>query len=65
MLNMEELLCVAKEVGDGKPKMGMKKKLWWPFIPLENVIVPLLHVMIGVVNDFSFSRIGLMDKLRV
>ena len=36
---------------------GVKKKQWWPFIPLSNYMIPLLHCEIGIGNQ-------LLDKLR-
>jgi len=55
-----DLLEVAAQVG-ANPKlklmMGVKDVLWRSFIPVENFVVPLLHVLIGVFND-------LWDKCR-
>ena len=51
MWTMEELLQVAREIDGGKPRMGIKKEPWWPFIPLSHFVVPLLHVLIGIGND--------------
>jgi hypothetical protein len=48
------MIDAAKEVedsGDKKPKLGVKSKLWWPFIKVENYVVPLLHTLIGIGND--------------
>ena len=36
---------------------GVKKKPWWPFIPITHYVIPLLHCMIGVGNQ-------LLDMLR-
>jgi len=33
-----------------EPKLGIKEKPWWPFIPLENYVSPLLHCEIGIGN---------------
>ena len=55
MWTMAELLRVAADVNGGKPKMGVKKKPWWPFIPLEHFIIPLLHVLIGIGNNLLDS----------
>ena len=35
----------------------MKKKIWWPFIPVSHFMVPLLHCEIGIGNQ-------LLDMLR-
>jgi hypothetical protein len=31
-------------------QLGMKSEPWWPFIPLENFMVPLLHTLIKIGN---------------
>ncbi len=41
----------------GEPKLGVKKKPWWPFIPVTHYMVPLLHCEIGIGNQ-------LLDTLR-
>ena len=53
---MEEL---AKEVADDnfKPKMGIKEVPWWTFIPLNNFLPPLLHMLLGIWN-------AIWDKFR-
>ena len=33
------------------PHMGMKEDPWFPFIPVQNFVVPLLHCLIGIGND--------------
>ena len=55
MWTMAELLRVAQEVDGGTPKHGVKSKPWWPFIPLENYVIPLLHLLIGIGNDLLQS----------
>jgi hypothetical protein len=40
----------------GDPLLGVKIKPWWPFIPLSNYMIPLLHYEIGIGNQ-------LLDKL--
>ena len=52
---MDKIVEVAEEVAGKKPKMGVKQKPWWPFIPLQNYIIPLLHVLIGIGNDLLSS----------
>jgi hypothetical protein len=37
--------------------LGVKKIPWWPFIPLYNYMIPLLHCKIGIGNQ-------LLDKLQ-
>jgi hypothetical protein len=56
---MEELVRCGEdaEKNKGDPVLGVKKKPWWPFIPLSNYLVPLLHCLIGIGNQ-------LLDKLR-
>lgn len=43
------------EASSGKPKLGVKKCPWWPFIPVCNYIVPLLHCEIGVGNQLLWK----------
>jgi hypothetical protein len=40
---------IAKN-NNNKPQLGLKKRTWWPFLPLTNYITPLLHCEIGVGN---------------
>jgi hypothetical protein len=35
----------------GNSQLGVKKEPWWQFIPLENYVVPLLHMLIGIGNQ--------------
>jgi len=62
MWTMAELLKVADEVNGGKAKFGVKKKAWWPFIPLENYMIPLLHVLIGLGNDLLDSFLDWVNE---
>ena len=50
---MEEYCRLGDEAEKqkGEPKLGMKKKAWWPFIPLSHFMVPLLHYEIGIGNQ--------------
>ncbi len=59
MWMMEELVRCGKdaEKNKGNPVLGVKKKPWWPFIPLSNYLVPLLHCLIGIGNQ-------LLEKLQ-
>ena len=58
MWTMEELVRCGDnaEKNKGNPVLGVKKKPWWPFIPLLNYLIPLLHCLIGIGNQ-------LLDKL--
>jgi len=62
MWTMEELLKIADEVNGGKAKFGVKKRPWWPFIPLENYMIPLLHVLIGLGNDLLDSFLDWVNE---
>jgi hypothetical protein len=59
MWTMEEMVRLGKEAKHkkGKPQLGIKQQPWWPFIPISNYMVPLLHCEIGIGNQ-------LLDKLR-
>jgi hypothetical protein len=35
----------------GNQQLGVKQEPWWPFIPLENYMVPILHALIGIGNQ--------------
>ena len=52
MWTMDELVRfgIIAESTDGKPKLGIKQRPWWPFIPLTNYVTPLLHCEIGIGN---------------
>jgi hypothetical protein len=52
-----ETAGAAAEKSKGDPLLGVKKKPWWSFIPVNHYIVPLLHCEIGIGNQ-------LLDKLR-
>jgi hypothetical protein len=39
------------ETGESEPKLGVKKKPWWPFVELTQYVSPLLHCEIGIGND--------------
>jgi hypothetical protein len=56
---MEEYCRLGDEAEKrkGEPKLGVKKKPWWPFIPVSHYMVPLLHCEIGIGNQ-------LLDMLR-
>jgi hypothetical protein len=42
---------MKKKKQKGEPKLGVKKKPWWPFIPVSHFMVPLLHCEIGIGNQ--------------
>ena len=52
MWMMNELLeCgTIGEASTNHPKLRVKQRPWWPFIPLTNYVSPLLHCEIGVGN---------------
>ncbi len=52
MWTMEEMVWLGKEAEHkkGKPQRGIKQQPWWPFIPVLNYMVPLLHCEIGIGN---------------
>jgi hypothetical protein len=56
---MEEYCRLGDEAEKqkGEPNLGVKKKPWWPFIPVSHFMVPLLHCEIGIGNQ-------LLDMLR-
>ncbi len=45
------------ETKKGEPLLGVKKKPWWPLIPLDYFMVPLPHCEIGIGNK-------LLERLR-
>jgi hypothetical protein len=55
---MNDLCRVGAEAkSKGQPIMGQKQEPWWPFIPVTQHMVPLLHCEIGIGNQ-------LLDMLR-
>jgi hypothetical protein len=38
------------ESNNFEPKLGVKQRPWWPFIPLTHYVSPLLHCEIGIGN---------------
>jgi hypothetical protein len=56
---MDKLVRCGKDAvtRQGDPLLGVKHKPWWPFIPLGNYVVPLLHCLIGIGNQ-------LLEKLQ-
>ena len=56
---MQELVIrgTEAETKKGEPMLGVKQKPWWPFIPLSNYMIPLLHCKIGIGNQ-------MLEKLR-
>jgi hypothetical protein len=55
---MDELVRYGKDVDTkkGDPLLGVKKKPWWTFIPLDYYMIPLLHCEIGIGNQL-FDRL--------
>jgi hypothetical protein len=49
---MDDLVScgINAESNNNEPKLGVKQRLWWPFIPLTNYVSPLLHCEIGIGN---------------
>ena len=43
--------CVKKAKRAGKAVSNAKEEAWWQFFLLKNILVPLLHKMIGIGND--------------
>ena len=50
MWTMDELVRCWIIGESDKPKLGIKQRSWWPFIPLTNYVSPLLHCEIGIGN---------------
>jgi hypothetical protein len=53
MWTMEEIVRLGKEAESkkGELQLGIKQQPWWPFIPISNYMVPLLHCEIGIGNQ--------------
>jgi hypothetical protein len=49
---MEDLVSCGMNVesNNSEPKLGVKQRPWWPFIPLTHYVSPLLHCEIGIGN---------------
>ena len=53
-LMQEHAAAYATNVGKNpreKPTKGVNEAPWWPFIPINHFVVPLLHCLIGIRND--------------
>ena len=48
---IQKMIDMLGKGNTGTDRKGMKARPYWDFIPIENYIIPLLHVMIGVGND--------------
>jgi hypothetical protein len=46
---------IQASAGDGEELRGQKEALLWTFIPIKNVLVPLLHILLGLGNDLLGS----------
>ncbi len=53
---MDQLVSRGDDAITNNPVLGGKQKPWWPFIPLQNYVVPLLHCKIGIGNQL-FDRL--------
>ena len=47
-LQVDEFVSLLEIKLKAKPQNGVKTTTWWPFIPMNHFIVPLLHCLIGV-----------------
>ena len=48
---MEDLNEMADSDKKGAKRMGVKRRSYFPWIPLKNYILPILHLCIGLGND--------------
>lgn len=48
---MEDLNEMADSDKKGPKRMGVKRRSYFPWIPLKNYILPILHLCIGLGND--------------
>jgi hypothetical protein len=64
MWTMEEMVRLGKEAEHkkGKLQLGIKQQPWWPFIPISNYMVPLLHCEIGIGNQLLDKLHDIMNK---
>lgn len=47
----------------GATGLGVREPPWFPFIPMTNVLFPLLHEILGVGNDLLANFRGWLDEL--
>ena len=47
--------CTKEAKQTRKSVKGVKEEAWWQFIPLSNILVPLLHLLIGIGNDILIT----------
>ena len=63
--NMKELMRCGEDAERKKRRSiaRCKKKPWWPFIPLSNYMIPLLHCEIGIGNQLLDKLWAIINKL--
>ena len=47
-MKCDEFIALQEIKPKAKPQNGVKTTTWWPVIPMNHFIVPLLHCLIGV-----------------
>jgi hypothetical protein len=64
MSMMEEMARLGKEAKrkKGKPQLGIKQQPWWPFIPISNYMVPLLHCEISIGYQLLDKLLDVINK---
>jgi hypothetical protein len=52
------------ESNNSEPKLGVKQRPWWPFIPRTNYVSPLLHCEIGIGNAIFEVLLDIINEHR-
>ena len=60
---MDEL--VRSKIKKGKPIEGCKEKTWWQCIPLNHLLVPLLHCLTGIGDDVYNNFLDIIKEVAV
>jgi hypothetical protein len=60
---IEKQISLAEDgTKKGADRLGVKGLPYWPFIPICNYTIPLLHILIGVFNDIDDYLMELVDS---
>ena len=56
---LKKILCISK--GEFTQARGLKSMKMWDSVPVENFIVPVIHLKIGLWSDVLSNLIDFID----
>ena len=59
-LMYKKILCLSKV--ELTQEIGVRSMAMWDSVPVKNFIVPVLHLQIGLVNDFLINLNEFVDS---